>query len=277
MGLLQDRLNAANMEQPSAVQPNQNFMNSMRANRRHVEQETPEQINEMPKEPELSEEMLEAYEIKKARENKERIRRLETREKIVNILCAVICLYLIFLIYGVICTNYHYDETGKIAPQILSVEDIREGKKFDVVLVQYENCRVLYEKILMLDYRLGQGIENPLILAPEYEKILDEVQNLSIKINALDSDTKYEQIKNMMLSWVQNDTAIYLQKMSSAISQNNSEDASIALSYQTAMYNNFSLITENMVSMGEAIEGIDMTETKNWSPEKYIKDAINGK
>lgn len=189
----------------------------------------------------------------------------------------MLCVYLLFLIYGVVCTNYHYTDKGNIEPQILSVTDIRESKKFDVILVQYENCRVLYEKILMLDYRLGQGIEDPLVLAPEYEKMLDEIETLSIKLNALDSDTKYDQIKYMISSWIQNDAAIYLQKMSSAISQNNSEDASIALSYQTAMYNNFSLITENLVAMGDAIEGVNVTDIKNWSPEKYIDSEINGK
>lgn len=93
-------------------------------------------------------------------------------------------------------------------------------------------------------------------------KMLDEIETLSIKLNALDSDTKYDQIKYMISSWIQNDAAIYLQKMSSAISQNNSEDASIALSYQTAMYNNFSLITENLVAMGDAIEGVNVTDIK---------------
>ena len=107
--------------------------------------------------------------------------------------------------------------------------------------------------------------------------MLDEIETLSIKLNALDSDTKYDQIKYMISSWIQNDAAIYLQKMSSAISQNNSEDASIALSYQTAMYNNFSLITENLVAMGDAIEGVNVTDIKNWSPEKYIDSETNGK
>lgn len=294
MGLLQDRLSNQAHSEVYSNPPKINIhmeqeypmpeQSPIKCNAQEKEKKslfsgkTVSQKEEIVTEPEeMTEEMLLAYELKKSHDEKVKLQKSRNSEKFVNIICVILCGYLIFLIYGVICTNYHYNDSGVIEPQVLSVSDIREGKKFDVILVQYENCRLLYEKILMLDYRLGQGVEDPLVIAPEYEKMLDEVENLSVKINALDSDTKYEQIKNMMSSWIQNDTAIYLQKMSSAISQNNSDDASIALSYQNAMYNNFSTITENIVVMGEAIEGVDVTEIKNWSPERYIDQAINGK
>lgn len=280
MGLLQDRLSNQVNSNNVVDMPEINIHVEKIPERQTKKESTsnPKRIQEKVEEPEeMTEETLLAYQLKKSHDEKEKIRKSKIKEKIFNIICTVLCVYLLFLIYGVVCTNYHYTDKGNIEPQILSVTDIRESKKFDVILVQYENCRVLYEKILMIDYRLGQGIEDPLVLAPEYEKMLDEIETLSIKLNALDSDTKYDQIKYMISSWIQNDAAIYLQKMSSAISQNNSEDASIALSYQTAMYNNFSLITENLVAMGDAIEGVNVTDIKSWSPEKYIDSEINGK
>lgn len=278
MGLLHERLSNQVNSSDIVNLPEMNIHIEKPTEKQKKKETTKIQTQEIVEEPdEMTEEMLLAYQLKKSHDEKEKFRKFKIKERISNIICTILCVYLLFLIYGVVCTNYHYTDKGNIEPQILSVSDIRESKKFDIILVQYENCRVLYEKILMLDYRLGQGIEDPLVLAPEYEKMLEEIETLSIKLNALDSDTKYDQIKYMMSSWIQNDAAIYLQKMSSAISQNNSEDASIALSYQTAMYNNFSLITENLVAMGEIIEGVDVTDIKNWSPEKYIDSEINGK
>lgn len=227
------------------------------------------------KEESLSEELLEAYELKRAKEEADAVKRGNVFIKAVNILLVLLCIYVIFLIYGVLMTDYKYDETGNIVPQILSVSDIGEKKAFDVILVQYENCRILYEEILMLDYRLGEGIEEPIALASEYEALLDKVEDLSIKINALDTDTKYQQIKEMLHVWISNDVAIYLQKMSSAISQNNIDDAGIALTYQTITYNDFSLISENVVTIGEQFNGVDVTAIKKWSPERYIDDTIN--
>lgn len=223
----------------------------------------------------FSEEMLEAEELKRLHNAYQQEQKEKRMSKTVSVILTIACVYIIFLIYGVIVTDYKYNDEGVIVPQIMSVEDIKEKKQFDVIVGQYENCRMLYEKTLMLDYRLGQGIEDPMIIAPEYEALLDEVENLSIKTDALEVDTQYTQVKMMLLSWVQNDIAIYLQKMSSAISQNNSEDANTALVYQTQMYNNFSLITQNVVAMGESINGTDMTEIKQWSPETYVNNTIN--
>ena len=292
MSLLQDRLNAVKEEENPPIQPSlhikenippkqeslifeppHNFLNPFLC-RQKKEEKT---IMEMEREnPFVSEELLEAETIKRQREEAHKEAKNQFYFKMVNGFLVTACIYIIFLIYGVLMTDYCYDEKGKIAPQVLSVSDIKEKKEFDVILVQYERCRSLYEKVLILDYRLGQGVENPMSLAPQYEVLLDDVENLSIKTDALDISTQYDQIKSMLLSWIQNDMAVYLQTVSSAISQNNSEDASIAIAYKSSMYDNFSLITSNLVVMGEKINGVDMNGIKKWSPEAYVDNTING-
>ena len=202
--------------------------------------------------------------------------RMEKMTKIANGVIITLSLYIILLIYGVFMTDYQYEDDGEVHPQILSVADIKEKNDFEVILGQYERCRILYEQVLMLDYRLGQGNEDPAKIAPEYEALLDQVEDLAIKTDALDIKIKYDQIRAMLLSWIKNDTAIYLQKMSSAISLNNPEDADIAVAYKTYMYNNFSQLTSNIAVMGEELNGVDVTGIKKWSPESYIDNKING-
>lgn len=230
-------------------------------------------INESKEE---TEEDIEITALNKARQEEEFLRKSRIKTKIFNAVMITACVYVIFLIYGVFCTNYQYNDQGNVAPVVLSVKEIKALKNYDTILVQYENCRVLYEKVLQLDYRLGLGVEDPLTLAPEYEKLLEEVNDLTVKTDALVVDSRYDTIKLMLVNWVKTDTAIYLQKISSGISSNNADDAATALQYKTIMYDDFALISQNMVTIGENIEGANTNGIKKWSPEGYINEFING-
>ena len=75
---------------------------------------------------------------------------------------------------------------------------------------------------------------------------------------------------------IKNDFAVYLQNMSSSISQNNSETAQNALSDRNRTYANFSNVTQNIVALGDQIEGVDLTDIKQWTPEDYVNTEING-
>ena len=239
-----------------------------------IKNEPVQHIVEAPTE--MSEEELELYALNEARNTARKVKKDKTRKRIIYTVLVTVCVYLIFLIYGVLCTDYAYNEEGQIEPVVLNVEQISEKKNFDKIKVQYENERVLYEKVLLLDYRLAQGVEDPLTLAPEYEALLDEVNSLTIKTEALDVDTKYETMKMLLLNFVKTDTAVYLQKIASGITGNNAEDASIAVQYKALMYDDFSLITQNIITIGDNVEGSDMTNIKNWSPDKFIEETVGG-
>lgn len=200
--------------------------------------------------------------------------KLSTR--LINILLVACCIYVLFLIYGVVVTDYQYNTDGRIEPQVLSVSELKEKDQYETIYYQYLHCRNLYEKVLLLDYRIGKGEEDPLTIAPEYEALLDEVTDLSIKTDALEVDTKYSQVKNLLLKWVKDDIAVYLQNMSAAISQNNADTANNALQDKDRVYSDFSIITQNMVAMGEKIQGVDLIELKEWTPETYVNKTING-
>ena len=187
------------------------------------------------------------------------------------------CIYLLVLIFGAAVTKYQYNSDGKAVPEKMSVDDIRQKHNFDTILTQYEYCRTLYEKTLLLDYRVAQGQEDTLEIAPEYEALLDDVQNLSVKTDAISVDTKYDQVKSMMVNWIKNDIAVYLQNISAAISENNTEKANNALQDKDRVYDDFSLITQNIVALGSSISGADLTDIKSWTPEDYIDQQINGK
>ena len=93
-------------------------------------------------------------------------------KRIPGIIILATCIYVVFLIYGVMSTQYVYDKTGKVAPQVVTVADIREKAKFDRVLAQYYSLRNLYERILVLDERIAQGVEDKRVVAGEYALLL---------------------------------------------------------------------------------------------------------
>lgn len=195
-------------------------------------------------------------------------------KKVLAVLLIFGCVYMLFLIYGVFNTNYIYNENGEIVPQKMTVKQIREMEHFDEIATQYRIGRILYEKVLTLDYRVAAGIEDAKLVAPEYESILEDVESLSIQIQALEVPAKYSQVKNMLATWIQTDVAVYCQRMSQAISQDNAEYAQQAMQYRTIMYNDFSLITENIVVIGQTIDGVDITDIIEWSPDKFVRDNL---
>ncbi|MDR3926379.1 MAG: hypothetical protein Q3X47_08670 [Dorea sp.] len=206
-----------------------------------------------------------------------KMKRGNLHTRIINFILIAGCIYLLVLIFGAAVTKYQYNSDGKAVPEKMSVDDIRQKHNFDTILTQYEYCRSLYEKTLLLDYRVAQGQEYTLEIAPEYEALLDDVQNLSVKTDAISVDTKYDQVKSMMVNWIKNDIAVYLQNISAAISENNTEKANNALQDKDRVYDDFSLITQNIVALGSSISGADLTDIKSWTPEDYVDQEINGK
>ena len=195
----------------------------------------------------------------------------ESRDKLIDVLFIIGTIYFCFLTFGVWSTSYHYDDNGKIVAQSMSYEDIVEKKSFEMLITQYMECRNLYEKVLNIDKQLADGKVQPFTLAPNYEAIVTEAETLYTKTEALSIDVQYEQIRTMYLTWLKDNLATYCKNMSTAISQNNKEVAQTALYNREKTYSDFSLITQNIIAMGEIIPGIDLVNIKEWDATDIYK------
>lgn len=123
-------------------------------------------IRREPAEPEelYSEDSLEINELLQQRQEEKSQKHQKIFSNIMSGVLIAGCVYVSILIYGVMVTDYNYNENGEIVPEVVSVQDIKEEKAYDTILYQYLQCRSLYEEVLMLDYRLGKGEEDPLSL-----------------------------------------------------------------------------------------------------------------
>lgn len=217
---------------------------------------------------------VEEHEILQARKERKAAQRKALFNKINAIVLTLGCVYLIFLTYGALNTPYTYNDAGEVVPQVMTVDEIQKLHDYNVIATDYLQTRMIYEEVLRLDYRIAAGLEDPLLIAPEYEKVLDRVEEALIQSQALSVTTQYTQVHSMINTWLGNDIAIYCQKMSSAISKNSQEDAALALKYKTIVYNDFSVITANIVAMGSVVNGAEVADIESWSPEKYINSLV---
>lgn len=203
-------------------------------------------------------------------------KRRKMLQRITTCVLTTACVYLIILIYGSIITEFTYDDSGQIAPVTMTVTDISNKNEYNELVGMYIQARSLYETLLTLDYRMAAGEEDTMVIAPEYEEALDIVSTLTTTIDAAVISSKYTQVKNLLLTWVQTHAAAYCQYMSAAVTQNNSDAAAEAIAAREVLNSQFQLISQNIVTLGEDIKGYDLTDLTSWSPDGFIQESIEG-
>lgn len=219
---------------------------------------------------------LERESLDEAR-RRERVKHTKSRLiKLVTIVTILLCGYMAFLIYGVVQTNYVYDGNGNVTPEILSVESRKILNEYEVLSQYYLQARILYEQALKLDYRLAEEPDNTLAIAMEYSGMLDSVAKLSVDIDAANFSTAYTGIQSQLLNWVKTDIAVYLQNISAAITNNDSDKAEKAIISRDVMHSDFSTLTSNMATLCRSTKGAKNGDIFAWSPESYIESLKEG-
>lgn len=230
-----------------------------------------------------TEEELEIEEWKRLQEEYKRNKRWNLTTRIINISLIIGCLYTLFLIYGAAITQYHYTENGEIEVQRLSISDYNEKSQFDILLGQYMKCQVLYQKILLLNYRYtktmeGSGEDSLAELGAEYNSLLDEVEQLNIANKALALDSKYIPIQNMISTWLSaNDgSAKSLCSLAASDLTTGGSLSEKAYSFIDIMLTDFTKITSNIIETGKNINGVDCTAILKFNPNTYAETFIKG-
>lgn len=204
---------------------------------------------------------------------KEKHKNLVNNLKKIGIL--VVCLYLVFLIYGIFITEYIYDENGNSVPLEMSFNDMKKLDEFKLLVEKYDEMKELYKKVLEFDVKVLKNTDNAMIYSTDYEGLLEDVAKLSIQTDAISVATEYAQIKSMVLTWIKTDIAVYLQNMSAAISENSIQRLSNATEDRTRMKNDFIVISQNLVAIGNKVKGFDTSDISEWSVDEYISSLQN--
>lgn len=215
--------------------------------------------------------ILKEYELPEKKKNFKLNReiRIPSFRKIKAGLLTLACFYLIFLIFGVRVTQYTYDSRGYTVPIKMSLDNVKKEKEFEQILIYYMECKTLYEKVLQIDYQLSLDSSQSLILATKYEGILDEIDSFLTQINSLSVKSDYTLLKAMLYNWCSDDVAVYLQNIANALTTNNSTTAEYALTNRAQTKVDFQTITDNFVSVGKTIKGVNVADFQDWTPDYY--------
>lgn len=190
--------------------------------------------------------------------------------KLIVIAASILCVYVVFLIYGVAMTSYVYNSSGEVEPEVLSVEDLRTLNQYNTLSGYYLRTRVLYEKVLTIDYELATDSNNSSTIAREYLGLLDEVSKLASDINAAQLDIEYTGIISRMYTLVYTHIAVYLQNMNGALEGNNADKANQALQGREVITSEFATLTENMAALCSTTHGAKNGDIFNWSPTSFV-------
>lgn len=218
------------------------------------------------------EEYEESLEVSSLIAERKRQRRQVFADRAVRIFQVMLILasvYMVFLIYGVIVTDYTYNDNGKVVPEVLQMSELAELQDYKLLESYYIRTQALYEDILELDYKLAENEDTALLVALEYQDLLTVVDKLVTDLAAEDVDTKYTAIYAQLRTWVATDTAVYLQNISGAITSNSEEKANNALIARNVTYSDFAQITQNMVTIANNTKGATVGEIYKWSPESF--------
>lgn len=198
------------------------------------------------------------------------------RRKVLSVLISVASLYIVTLIYGVTVTEFSYGDSGQIEAVTLTVEQIEKKQDFNTVLSMYVQARNIYEEILTLDYRVATGNEALEAIAPDYQVALEDVLTVATSINGTTCSAENQQIKNLLYTWMSTYMPDYCKYMITALSQNGTAEGEAAGQEAIACRSqylepNFQSITQNVITIGSGIEGVDLEDITSWSPEDVAK------
>lgn len=236
-----------------------------------IDHKKEEQIPKEEIEIRLEEELNEAEEKRERRESFRRV-----LFKCIQIFFIVGCAYLILLIYGVFNTEYIYDANGNVVPEILTVGEIKKANEFEAVAASYREARDLYEQILDLDYSYYSASLSPdasveyMVLAPKYEELREKTEKIHTNIESVEVSSTYTLVHGRNKTFIENiDTYCHLMNFGLT---GDAEKMQSATALRDILYADFMSITEQLYNLGVQVNGTDISDMKEWSPESYIQN-----
>lgn len=237
----------------------------------------------------FTEEEMEVVALREQWEKEQNKKQHVLLTRVINIFLILGCIYMIFLIFGVSVTTFQYSENGKVEPQIMTAKDIALKKEFDVIRVEYERCQIIYQKLLILTYRLHNAKDEDIQkIAAEFAPLATEIQNTHKKEQGLKVQNEQKLFIEMTLHFLDTSQQ-YCNYTASGYTQNKKEDIESSNALWNGGVNNqtgepivtigdqFIILHQNILSLGEGLKGVDMIEIKQWSPDKYLNKVIDSK
>ena len=186
------------------------------------------------------------------------------------------CLYVVFLIVGIVKTQY-YEDTDNVRHAVVADYSMLKTRD-DYLLIKkdFQEIRSLFVDIYIIDMKLSNGTLKNFDAGILYKKILDEKVDVIIpKLSALDVAAEQGIIKQALINIVSNDIAVYLQKIIQSISGNDQAALEEALHWHEKMFESYKNLEIEVERLREKVRSKDASYL-DWNFEEEIlkKDPL---
>lgn len=177
--------------------------------------------------------------------------------------------YLLILILGVCTTQHYVDENNKTHLIVADVATIKDRSDFNEIKDMMEKVRDVLTDVTVLDIKVANGDLEYTEAAGRYSGILDNIDTLIPKVQAMDLESKNQLIEQSMESLLSNDVAIYLQNISSALTTLDESTMNTALQWRESMWQSYDDLNSQIQILAQNLHK-ENDEYFQWDVEKAV-------
>lgn len=206
---------------------------------------------------ELVEDNSELYSVDMSEQGRLRVRgRIRGRVAITAI--ALLCAYLVFLIIGVISTDYYVTDEQTNMPVIAGYQTLQAREDYKEIKKNMTEIREIMRDMTIIDIKVANEDISYNEAAVQYTQLLnDKIDVLIPKIQAMDLTDGNALIQQEMESLLANDIAIYLQKISAGLQASDASAVQTALAWRESAFTSYDTLSEHITALAQAIKQED--------------------
>lgn len=185
-------------------------------------------------------------------------------------LLIVICLYVAFVVFGMLCTEYYIDDNGYRQPIEVNFSYLSEREDYRELKKQFDGISDLMVDITIIDIHLSNEEYTSMEAVTYYNKILNEQVDIMIpKITALELGQEQVVMQETMETLLSNDIAVYLQKMVEGLRTGNPDSIQTALVWRDKAFSSFEVLRTDMINLSKRVKS-DYRSIEEWN----LNDAV---
>ena len=187
--------------------------------------------------------------------------------KVLLILCIV---YVLYLILGILSTEFYTDKDGKKKAVKGNIETLEDREDYDNLTDYISQVRDIMRDITIIDIKTANEEISYGQASVQYESILnDQVDFIIPRLKTVNVQTRNEHIKQDIQIIFSNDIAFYLQLMVKGLKAQDMASVNEAAKWKESMMQTYDSIDRNIRELAEKLHR-EESDFFNWELEKAV-------
>lgn len=192
--------------------------------------------------------------------------------RVIKIILILSIVYVLYLIIGVLSTEYYTDENGKKKAIKGDIETLETREDYDILTEYIKQVREIMRDITIVDIKLANGTMSYGQAAVQYNSILnDRVDVIIPRLKTVEVRTRHEHIKQDIQVILTNDIAFYLQLMNKGLQAQDMTNINDASMWKESMMQTYASIMKDIKEVALVLHR-EETDFFDWELEKAVLD-----